>query len=218
MLSAVTREAVGRLASARSLLRVVKSLEVSPVGKGDDSRSAKGLLFVQNYAIYEYVVVESVRGLVQGLNSRSLAFATTRTELLAMALDPEFMSIIDGKPPKTWARRAELLRKVRSTTPVAINDGLFPKDGTHFRPPQLETIWSIFGLPGDIVPQARLRGHITEMVETRNRIAHGREAPHLVGGRFSVGDLEKRINDTEAVCTHIIATATSYAAQANAFL
>lgn len=213
MLTGVTAEALRRIASARSLLRVAQALE----GKDDTSRSAKGLLFVHNYAIYEYVVVESVRALVGRLNSRRLPFAATRAGLLAMALDPEFMSIIKGAPAKTWANRAELLRKVRSTTAVAINEGLFPKDGTQFRPSQLETIWNVFGLPGSIVPDPRLRGHIVEMVDNRNRIAHGADAPYIVGGRFSVGELEKRINDTEAVCTHIISSVASYAAEANAF-
>ena len=185
---------------------------------GDDaSRSAKGMLFVHNYAVYEYVVVESIRALVGKVNSRGLPFASTRAELLAMALDPEFASIIDGSLRKTWEGRSVLLRKVRSNAAVAINESLFPKDGTQFRPAQLETIWNVFGLPGTIVPTPRLRGHIKEMVDTRNRIAHGSDAPDTVGGRFTVADLERRINDTEEVCTHIVTIASAHAANANAF-
>jgi hypothetical protein len=55
------------------------------------------------------------------------------------------------------------------------------------------------------------------MVETRNRIAHGSDAPDTVGSRFTVADLEKRINDTEEVCTHIVTIASGHAAHANAF-
>jgi hypothetical protein len=55
------------------------------------------------------------------------------------------------------------------------------------------------------------------MVDSRNKIAHGEDAPYVVGGRFTVGELEKRINDTEVVCTHIITSVASYAAEANAF-
>jgi len=217
ILAGVTTEALKRIASARSLLRVVESHERG-VGMGDDaSRSAKGMFFVQNYAVYEYVVVESVRALVGNVNSRGLPFASTRAELLAMALDPEFTSVIDGSLKKTWEGRSSLLRKVRSNTAVAIQEGLFPKDGTQFRPAQLETIWSLFGLPGPIVPIPRLRKHIEEMVENRNRIAHGSDAPDTVGGRFTVAELRKRIDDTEEVCTHIVTIASGYAANANAF-
>ena len=217
ILTGVTAEALKRIASARSLLRVVESIERG-VGMGDDaSRSAKGMLIVYNYGVYEYVVVESVRALVGNVNSRGLPFASTRAELLAMALDSEFTSVIDGSLKKTWEGRSVLLQKVRSNTAVAIKEGLFPKDGTQFRPAQLETIWSLFGLPGTIVPTPRLRGHIEEMVESRNRIAHGSDAPDTVGSRFTVADVEKRINDTEAVCTHIMSSVSGYAANTNAF-
>ena len=185
--------------------------------RDDASRSAKGLLIVQNYAVYEYVVVESVRILVGNVNSRRLPFASTRAELLTMALDPEFTSVIDGSIKKTWEGRSALLRKVRSNAVVAIKEGLFPKDGTQFRPAQLDTIWSLFGLPGSIVPTPRLRGHIEEMVDSRNRIAQCSDAPDTVGSRFTVADMKKRINDTEVVCTHIMTSVSGYAANTNAF-
>jgi len=206
MLIRVTTEALTRIAASRSVLRGIDSYERG-FGMGDDaSRTSKGMLFVQNYAVYEYEVVEAVRVLVENVNSRGLLIASTRTELLAMALDPEFASVIDGSPKKTWAGRSVLLAKVRSNAAVEIKEGLFPKDGPHFRSAQLETIWSLFGLPGTIVPTPRLRGHIDEMVENRNRIAHGSDAPDTIGARFTITDLEKRIDDTEAVCTHIIAS------------
>ena len=65
---------------------------------------------------------------------------------------------------------------------------------------------------GSFAPLIRSR-----VVDNRNKIAHGEDAPYVVGGRFSVGELDKRINDTETVCTHIITSVTSYAAEANAF-
>lgn len=217
ILSGVNAEALKRIASARSLLRVVESLESGVGMRNDASRSAKGLLIVQNYAVYEYVVVESVRMLVGNVNSRALPFASTRAELLAMALDPEFASVIAGSLKKTWDARSALLRKMRSNAVVTISEGLFPKDGTQFRPAQIETIWSLFGLPGTIVPTPRLRGHIEEMVDARNRIAHGNDAPDTVGSRFTVADVEKRINDTECVCTHIMTMASRHTENMNAF-
>ncbi len=217
MLAVVNAEALQRIAATRSVLRLINTHERT-VGAGDDaSRSLKGLIFVHNYAVYEYVVIESVRGLVANVNSRALLFSSTRVELLAMALNSEFTSVIAGSIKKTWAGRMDVLKKSRSQDALSITEGLFPKDGSHFRPPQLETIWSLFGVPGAIVPNARLRTHITEMVETRNRIAHGNEAPATVGSGFTVTELEKRVDDTEAVCTHIIASISRHAGSATAF-
>lgn len=205
------------MASAHSLLRIIDAYEQNR-GVGDDaSRAAKGMLFVQNYAAYEFVVIGVVRALVAGANAKNLQFQILRTELLSMALDPEINSVVDGSKKNPWERRITLLRKARSASPVAIGADLFPKDGTHFRPPQLETIWNIFGIPGPFVPVPRLIGHIFEMVDTRNRIAHGDDSPEAVGSRFTIADLKKRIDDTEAVCSHVIATAAAHMTSPTAF-
>jgi hypothetical protein len=211
-LAAVSAEAVNRLASARAFLRVIEAHEkTGGSGTGDvASRSGKGMLFVSNYAAYEYVVVEIVKSMIGDINQRGLTYASVRTDLMALALDSDFSSVIDGALKKTWAARSLLLKKTRSTTAVVIKDNLFPKDGSQFRAAQLETIWNIFGVPLPIVPEPRLLDHIREMVDTRNDIAHGSQAPEHVGGRFSIVDIERRINDTEKICTHLIASVGSY--------
>jgi len=220
MLAEVKSEALQRLTSTRSVLRLISTYEsrLGPINGDDASRSAKGLIIVQNYAVYEYVVIESVRALVTNINTRNLKFISTRAELLAIALDSEFTSVINGAQSKTWDGRSNLLKKSRSNDSIIINDGLFPKDGSFFRPDQLRTIWSIFGLPGLVVPNNRLLGHIEEMVDSRNRIAHGHDAPSKVGSRFNIQELSKRIDDTEVVCTHIISTVVACAASPTAFI
>ncbi len=216
-LAIVLSEALARIATARSLLRIVEAHELS-LGAGDDaSKAAKGMLFVQNYAAYEFVIIGVVRTLVATLNSKSLNFPEVRAELLSMALDPDFSSIVDGSKKNPWERRANLIKRSRAAQPVSVGAELFPRDGSHFRPPQLETIWTLFGIQGPIVPDNRLIGHIIELVDTRNRIAHGSDSPEAVGSRFSTGDMKKRIDDTEAVCTHVVMVAAAYMVLPNAF-
>jgi len=216
MLDGVRREALARLSASRASLRVIRTHEHDP-RTAEFTRSAKGLLFVQNYAVYEYVVVQSVRELIAAANARERTLAGTRPELLSMALRGEFESVVDGSGGKTWQGRMALLRKARSREVAAIDEGLFPKDGSHFRPAQLRTIWDLFGLPGEVVPQPRLLGMITEMVENRNAIAHGSEAPFSVGGRFTAAEMGKRIDGTEEICTHIIETFKRHARHPEAF-
>ncbi len=213
----VSREALARIAAARAVVRIIEAHELT-LGAGDDaSKAAKGMLFVQNYAVYEFVVIGVVRALVANLNLKGLNFPAVRAELLSMALHPEFSSIADGSKKNPWENRAGLIRTSRAALPVLVGADLFPRDGSHFRPPQLETIWTLFGIPGPIVPASRLIAHIIELVDTRNRIAHGDDSPEAVGGRFSTGEMRKRIDDTEAVCTHVITAAGAYMASPNAF-
>lgn len=55
------------------------------------------------------------------------------------------------------------------------------------------------------------------MVETRNAIAHGESASEAIGGRFTIADMIKRVDDTEAVCSHIMAVIQAHAAAPTAF-
>lgn len=216
MLAGVQSEALKRLSGAHALLRVIDAHE-RLLGRGDEAtRSGKGMLFVQGYAVYEYVVTEVVRSLVADVNARALQHLQVRTELLSMALDVEFAPMVNVSK-RSWEKRIVLLRRVRSADVVEIHENLFPTDGTHFRPGQLETIWSLFGIPHPIVPGPRLRGHITELVEARNRIAHGSDAPDVVGGRFTIAEMQQRLDDTEAVCTHIVGSVTAYVATATCY-
>lgn len=210
MLASVRAEALSRISATRDVLRLVDAHECQHGGGDVASRSAKGLVFVQNYGVYEYVVVHVVRSLVTAVNNSLLQFSAVRAELLSMALDREFASVIGGSAKKTWSARCALLARARSSAPVSIQDGLFPKDGSHFRTAQLDTIWTLFGIPGPIVVQPRHRRLIEEMIENRNRIAHGEDPPDAVGGGFTTADLTVRVDGVEAVCTHIINTVTGY--------
>lgn len=217
-LAIISAEALARLAAAQSLLRIIESYELARGGGDDASRSAKGMLFVQNYAVFEFVVVGVVRALIAEVNMRGIHCSAARAELLSLALDPELTSVSDTSKRKQWDRRFALLKKARSCQPIAIGPDLFPKDGSHFRPQQLETIWSIFGIPQPAFPAPRYRGHILELVETRNRIAHGGDSPDAVGSRFSVVDMRSRIMDTETICTYVVTAVSAYLKTKAAFI
>lgn len=216
-LASVRAEALRRLATLRLVASSVRAHEASS-GGDDVTRASKGLMFVQNYAVYEYVVVEAVRALVAEINARTIPHQTLRAELLGLALDAEFASVVDVTLAKTWSKRAELALKSRSASPVRVPDNLFPKDGSHFRVAQLQTVWTLFGLPLPVLPDMRLRSHIEEMVEKRNAIAHGREAPDVVGSNFSIADMEKRVADTEVIVTHVVGVAMMHSQQPLAFV
>lgn len=216
MVAAIQTEALARIGATRAFLRVVESQELA-TGGDPASRAGKGLIFVQNYAVYEYVVVRAVRAMIVEANNRALTHSTARTELLALALHAEFDAVVGGALKKTWENRSTLLRRVRSADVVKIHDGLFPKDGSQFRVPQLETLWSLFGLPQPVLPAGRLIGRVGEMVDNRNRIAHGEEPAEDVGRRYTLGEVRERVDDTEALCSHVITTIGAYLGTPTAF-
>jgi len=169
---------------------------------------SKGLVFVQNYALYEYAVVASLSAALATTKTHGLTLSDVRHELLALILNSELESASASNRHNKWSRHIELFRRTRCHEPISSGafESTFPTDGSHFRPQQLETIWSLFGIATPIVATPRHRGRIEEMVEHRNAIAHGRESPDAIGRRFSEADIQSRINDTEALCAHVIDT------------
>jgi hypothetical protein len=220
MLAAATAELLGRIATARSLAEFVRERETAAGGALGDvvTRATKGLVFVHNYAAYEYVVTQCVYALNTELNRRAIPLNRLRTELLSVALHPECGSLIDGSLKKTWALRCELFSRARSAAGAAVHEQLLPKDGSHFRPAQLELVWSLFGMPPPFVEKLRHLGLIEEMVENRNKIAHGLESPENVGRRYSANDIVERVRDTETICSYLVAKAQAHIGSPTAFL
>lgn len=89
---------------------------------------------------------------------------------------------------------------------TTLNETLFPSNGSHYRPSQLNTIWRVFGIDKPIVPEMIHLGRIEELVENRNAISHGRKTAEEVGRRYSIAELEKRIDDVFALAKYIIST------------
>jgi hypothetical protein len=217
MLQDIKSEALSRIRTTQAIWREIDAASKSvPILSAAD-RSKKGMLFVYNYGVYEFVVTHSVSELINVANRISIPLKKARTELLALGLDPEFNSFIDGSLKKTWIARSSIIRRIRSSDPLLISEDLFPHDGSHYRPEQLETIWYLFGINGPIVSYPRHRQRIIEMVGHRNAIAHGRESPESIGSRFSPSELWDRIEDTERICSHILSSIEKFVTLKRAF-
>ncbi len=186
-------------------VRQFASEACSPRDNPHSAVASKGLVFVQLYAVYEFAVTGIVTAALTEIQTHGLQLRDLRLPLLGIVLDPELLSIATVGPTHKWPRRRELFEKTDSSDSAPIPTAYFPGDGSHFRRQQLETIWMIFGLTCPIVPNNRHLGLIEELVEHRNAIAHGRETPDKIGGRFSDVDILARIDLTRDLCLHLIA-------------
>lgn len=166
--------------------------------------ASKGLVFVQLYAVYEHAIVDGVLAGLTQLQVHGMAFRDVRHELLSIVLGPELQSAAEAGLKKKWRSRRELFRRSMCSDAVTIPAKHFPGDDSHFRRPQLETIWELFGITSPVVPQGQHFSLIEELVEHRNAIAHGRERPEAIGGRYSIGEIEKRIAWTRDLSLHIV--------------
>lgn len=185
----------------------VSMLDDSDISRRQMNSTCKGLTFIQLYGVYEYSITTSVQAALSSIKNRGLCVENVCIELLSLVFDPLWISAAQVGRAKLWDKRIELLKQLDPKTSLGnIQDSIFPSDGTHFRAPQLQTIWKLFALTEPIVPEQKHLGRIIELVENRNAIAHGRRTAEDVGKRYSKKDLEDRILDIFDISVHIIKT------------
>ena len=170
-----------------------------------EAATCRGLLFIQLYGVYEYSVKSGVQAILSFIRRDVLAPVNIHHQALTLALNASFDSLSNVGPWKTWEKRLALVADLESTLPIqSIVDTAFPADGSHFRARQLQTIWTIFGITGSILPESRYIGRIDELVDIRNAIAHGRRTADEIGSGYSFDDMGKRVEDIERISIHLL--------------
>lgn len=106
-------EISSRLLAARTYLSAVVGPQGTPtiLPPPAEELTAKGLLFVQLYAVYEHSVNEMVRLAIGEIKSRPTQLNTVRLELLALILNPELQSVLTCGLPQKWKTRSPCFRR-----------------------------------------------------------------------------------------------------------
>lgn len=191
-----------RLLVCRQQLALIARLESE---HNDLAAVAKGMYFVQLYAVYEYSLKASVRALVSSLIASNPVFENIRHEVLSLVLDSMWDSAGKAGKESKWEARIALSETIRSTRMLTLTSDIpFPADGSHYRVRQLHTVWKVFGLDEPIVPVPKHMGRVEELVDNRNYVAHGEKPPEEVGRRFSQPDLVQRTDDVAAIVEHFV--------------
>jgi hypothetical protein len=182
--------------------------------KGDVSLAAKGMMFVQVYAVYEYTVKSAVQAAIDAINTHGTRLDDMRPELLCIFLHPELSSLRDVGEKGVWAARLQLFDRAFSRV-EATSNLIVPHDGSHYRYSALELIFRVFGI--NRLP-VRRRAHISrinEVVENRNQIAHGSERAEDIGRRYTREDIAHVLNQMRSVCFLLLSVFDGYCADAS---
>ena len=75
---------------------------------------------------------------------------------------------------------------------------------------QLESIWNTFGITHDVVTDVKIKGRLAALADNRNAIAHGRELASVIGGRYTISEIECIYNDINTYCSYIITVFEDY--------
>ncbi len=168
--------------------------------RGDLAATAKGLVFVQLYAAYEYAVRAAVETAIDSINLHQTRMRDIRPQLLALYLDPLLTSLRDSGRDRVWEKRVEIFEQAFSANLANLSQETRPpSDGSHYRHTQLLMILRVFGITRKPVRRRRHLYRIDEVVNNRNQIAHGSEKAEDVGRRYTRDEVNHIISQMRSV-------------------
>jgi hypothetical protein len=171
---------------------------------GELSQTARGLAFVQIYAIHEYTVVTAVEHAAGAVAAEGHPFTNLRPSLLALFLNAELQSVRDSEKTQ-WESRLALFERASSKEPaVFVGAAVLPADGTHFRHTHVELILRVFGIKRKLTRRKRHLFLIDQVVNHRNEIAHGNFTAAEVGRGYSNEEVRARIRQMKSVSLRLI--------------
>ena len=205
MFPALRTEVEARFQLAEALFKATKGF------KGDVSLCAKGMIFVQVYAAYEYTVKTAVQAAIDAINAHNTVMDDLLPTMFAIYLNPELSSLRDVGNKNVWDARLKLFERAFSKD-IAKSPLVVPHDGSHYRYTELQLIFRVFGIKRLPV---RRKAHITrinEVVDNRNLIAHGTERAEDIGRRYTRSDIIHIMDQMKSVCMLFISVLDGHCA------
>lgn len=194
-----------RIRQSSLLLQHLRQLEaVGIAGNEELLKTQKGLLFISLYASLEFTITNSVSEFLSELQTSAQAPHTYRVSLLPTLMNREFNAVIGASKRTVWSHKQNLVNRIFANDVCAIDNDVFPTDGTNISAEHFQAVWSQLAIPGSALPPGVNPWTINEIKEHRNAIAHGRERAATIGARFSLAALEDRHRIVEEICAHTV--------------
>jgi hypothetical protein len=167
------------------------------------AQTARGLAFVQLYAIYEYTVKSATHLAISEIAAHGHAYADLRVPLQTLFLDPQLRALQDSGEKGIWERRLSLFERAAARNQIVSVDTM-PHDGSHFRHTQIELILTVLGVKKKLTGRPRYLAQLDEVVVNRNAISHGAETAAEIGRRYTRNEIFGRIRFMQAICIRFL--------------
>ena len=105
MFSILKTDVEARFAAIEVFFRATKNF------KGDPAAAAKGLMFVQVYAVYEFTVSSVVQVSIDSINTHRHKMKDIAPSLMTLFLDPEFNALNASGRKNMWTNRLKIFER-----------------------------------------------------------------------------------------------------------
>ena len=210
-LHAQRQEALSRLVEARLTLDLIIQSEATPPASDSPAVVAlRGLFYVHIYACLEFSVNQAVQRVLTLISAYEIEYRHFSPRFQVVSMADGFMAIRDSGSKKKWKKRIEFVDRSSSEEKCAINTAVFSDDLQNIWVKTILDLFECLGIDADPLPNMEYAGHIDEIVEKRNAVAHGRKSASEVaaGNRSSV--LKRKWEIVSETVEHIFNTLTDY--------
>jgi hypothetical protein len=174
------------------------------------SQLGRAWTYVGLGAALEDYVRAFIDELTHSINRAKVPLAELRLGIVSLVQAPAFDSVATRRRQEKWDKRAAILKFAASTDDAELAVGLRPLDGRTLRPGHLESLWSVYELPGDPMPSALHAVALRDLSDGRNSVAHGTTNPASFGRSKAYIDVLRRIGHVEDIAIHIAAVGSIY--------
>lgn len=177
-LEAQRQEALSRLREARLTLElIVQSESQPPVQDSPTVLALRGLFFVHLYACLEYAVNQAAERVLTLISASEVEYRHFSPRFHVVSMSGGFVSVRDSGRGKKWIKRIEFVDKLFSDDKCNINSAVFSEDLQNVWVKTIDELFSCLGINSNPLPDMSYAGHIDEIVDKRNAVAHGRKSP-----------------------------------------
>lgn len=175
-----------RFVEVQELLTFIERGELPPPARDPvEIRLLRGLFYVHLYGAFEFSVNRIVVGAAQVINQAQIPHNNVCHQLGVLVLDRNFNAL--SQVGRHWPKRLELIELRQSSSIAQIDDGSTDMQNIWLH--SLEQIFQVFGLVRPVMYDVTKTGYIREVVEARNKIAHGQDSPLVYGSTKRCAEL-----------------------------
>lgn len=207
----VEQEISVRFAGLRAFWADVKVLATPPPAPQSYGHSAgRGFTIVFLYGALEYGLTRSVRQLSELIYDYAVRRSDISSPLMCLVHEPTVKAVNSAGKRTRIQTRLRLFDAIHSTEYAVVHDELIAPELQNVWTKSIQDTFSVFGISQAAVFYQSSSDYIDRIVNDRNAVAHGREAPDVVGARYTVHEIDMLIERLEAESRYFIGCFRSF--------
>lgn len=210
-LEAQRKEVLSRLVEARLTLDLIIQLEATPPAQDDPTvLGLRGLFYVHLYACLEFAVNHATQRVLTLISACEIEYRHFSPRFHAVSMASGFMAIRDAGREKKWKKRVEFIDRLFSEDKRTVSAAVFSEELQNIWVKTISELFDCLGIDALPLPDMAYAGHIDEIVDKRNAVAHGRKSASEVAAGNRSPVLKRNWEIVSETIEHIFTTLSDY--------